>query len=265
MKPPVLMIHGAFAGGWSFERLALRLEARGHEVHRPDLRFHDLGPHQKPPAALGTTGLQDYLHDLLARVDALRTPPVLVGHSMGGLLAQMLAARRHVAGAVLLAPSPPWGVLPSTQFEIAQAQGLYLAGNFWEMPLKPRFWIAAAHALDRLPEPERRATFARFVPESGRAVFEVLQWPLDHSRASAVFAGDVSCPLLVMVGTEDRINPPQTVKRVAARYRSRARYVELEGMSHWLIAEPGWERVAERMESWLDEILSTRTRARAAE
>ncbi|MCP5432326.1 MAG: alpha/beta fold hydrolase [Alphaproteobacteria bacterium] len=255
MKPPVLMIHGAFVGGWSFERLADHFAARGHEVHAPDLRHHDLGPRGKPPAALGTTGVRDYVDDLKAIAARLSGPPILVGHSMGGLLAQILAAEIPAAAAILLAPSAPWGVLPSTQFEIAQAQGLYMAGNFWTMPLKPRFWIAAAHALDRMPEAERHAIFARFVPESGRAMFEILHWAMDTSHATMVHARDIECPILVLVGTEDRINHPRTVKRVAQRYGRRASYREFPGMSHWLIAEPGVEIVAHTMTSWLEKVL----------
>ena len=79
----------------------------------------------------------DYAADLEDELRGLAEPPILIGHSMGGLLAQMLAARMNVRALVLLAPSAPWGVLPSTAFEIASAQALYLAGDFWNRALEP--------------------------------------------------------------------------------------------------------------------------------
>ena len=121
---------------------------------------------------------------------------------MGGLLAQMLAARRDVRALVLLAPSAPWGVLPSTPFEFVSAQALYFAGDFWNRLLRPTHWIAAANALDQLPPDERDAVFARFVPESGLATFEVMHWPLDLKRATQVDPRDVTCPVLCLVGAQ---------------------------------------------------------------
>jgi len=64
----------------------------------------------------------------------------------------------------------------------------------------------------------------------------------------------VKCPVLCITGSDDRMNPPQTVRRIAARYRDRALFEESAGHSHWLIGEPGWERVAQRALGWLGEI-----------
>jgi pimeloyl-ACP methyl ester carboxylesterase len=179
-----------------------------------------------------------------------------MGHSMGGLLAQMLAAKGLARACVLLAPSAPWGVLPSTMFEIAAAQTLLATGDYWNGVIRPNFEIAAAHSLDRIPAAERKAVYARFVPESGRATFEVMQWSFDLKRASHVTARAVTCPILCLVGSGDKINPPSTVSRVAARYHGRARFEEVEGHSHWLIDEPGWEKLAARSMEWLDEVLA---------
>lgn len=245
-RGPVVMIHGAFCGAWAFEHWRAIFEAQGFSVHLPTLRYHDCGHH--PPRALGTTSLLDYASDLESLLDGLEAPAFIVGHSMGGLLAQMLAARRDdIAAIACLAPSAPYGVLPSTPFEIASAQALYAAGEFWNKPLKPERWIAAANALDMLDEATREAVFARFVPESGLATFEIMQWPLDAKRASSVEAGSVHCPVLCLVGAKDRVNPPGTVRATARRYRSHASFEEIPGHSHWLLGEPGWEKIAERV------------------
>lgn len=246
------MIHGAFCGPWVFDAFRQPFERRGYAVHAPALRHHGKG--QKSSRALGMTGLLDYAADLEKVVDRLAELPIILGHSLGGLLAQMLAARGKARAIVLLAPCPPWGVLPSTLFEVASAHTLLLAGDFWNQPLKPEYWVAAANSLDHLSPLERKKVFARFGPESGRATFEVMHWGLDPKRAAHVKARDVTCPILCLVGEHDKINPPSTVRRIAERYEGRALFHELPRHSHWLPGEAGWEKIAERVLRWLDDV-----------
>ena len=246
------MIHGAFCGPWSLDGLKEKFQAAGYRVSVPALRFHNGA---RPPSALGTTGISDYAADLEDEMEALGEAPILVGHSMGGLLAQMLAARRKGAALVLLAPSAPRGIPPTTLFEISAAQSLHLHPGYWNMVLEPNRDVALAHSLDRLPRHMRDDVFGRFLPESGRATFEIMNWGLDLNRASEVDADAVTGPLLFLTGSEDRINPPSTVERVAALYKTRATHEVLDGMGHWLIGEPGWENVSARALGWLANIV----------
>jgi pimeloyl-ACP methyl ester carboxylesterase len=249
-RVPAVMIHGAFCGPWAFAHWKPLLEARGYDVHLPTLRYHDAG--KRPPPELGTTSLLDYAADLEAYLHGLKAPALLIGHSMGGLLAQMLATRCEVRAMALLAPSAPYGIMPSTHFEIASAQALFLAGDFWNQPLRPEKWIAFANSLDLLSAAEREAVFAQFVPESGLATFEIMNWGLDAKMASTVDANKVTCPVLCLAGTRDKVNPPGTVSNIAQRYRKLASFVELPNHSHWLIGEPGWEKIAARVLDWLE-------------
>ena len=257
------MIHGAFCGPWVFDKFREPFEAAGYKVHAPPLRHHaegasgSEGQHKTAGAsrALGATSLTDYARDLEKFIAELDVLPVLLGHSLGGLLAQMLAAKGLARALVLLAPCPPWGIMPSTLFEIASAQTMLLAGDFWNQPLKPDYWVAAANSLDRLPPAERLKVFQRFVPESGLATFEIMHWAFDAKRAALVNARDVTCPILALSGAHDRINPPSTVRRIAERYKGRVVYEELPGHSHWLIGEPGWEKIAARSVTWIDEVV----------
>jgi pimeloyl-ACP methyl ester carboxylesterase len=247
-KPPVVMIHGAFCGPWSLDGFRQKFTTAGYSVTVPCLRFHD---GNAPPEALATTCLADFVADLQGEIDALGAPPILVGYSMGGLLAQLIAAQRDVAALVLLAPSAPWGVPPSTLFEIGAAQAMLLNTGFWNKILEPNRDAALMSSLGLVPRAEREAVFSRLVPESGRATFEIMHWGMDMNRASEVDAASVECPLLLLSGGEDRVNPPGTVARVAALYKDRATHETFPGMGHWLIGEPGWEKVAARALEWL--------------
>jgi pimeloyl-ACP methyl ester carboxylesterase len=250
-KPPVVMIHGAFCGPWSLVGFQGHFEKAGYTVRLPCLRFHDGAP---PPAALGTTGLADFLADLEEEIAALETAPILFGYSMGGLLAQMVAARRRTAGVILLAPCAPWGVPPSTLFEIAAAQTLLLHTGFWNLVLEPNRDAALASSFNQLPRELRESVLSRLVPESGRATFEMMHWGMDMKRASEVNADAVQCPLLLLSGSEDRVNPPTTVSRIAALYKERATHETIPNMGHWLIGEPGWEKVAARAVEWANRL-----------
>ncbi len=256
MTSTVVLIHGAFCAGWAMEPYAQLFALQGFKVLTPTLRHHDFAPGVRPPRELGLTSMLDYADDIEAIVRTLKEPPVLIGHSMGGLVAQMVATRVPVKALVLLAPSAPWGTLPTSAWEIMSAQGLYLAGQFWNKPLRPESWIAETHALDLMPPGEREATFARFVCESGLATFEILHWAMDARRATFVDARLVECPVLCVAGEYDRVNPARTVASIARRYRERGEFLEVPGASHWLIGEPGWQKTANHVREWVGNVTS---------
>lgn len=252
MKPPLVMVHGAFCGGWVFDGYRRLAEARGYRCLAPDLRYHDRPGGAPPHAELGRLSLLDYADDLEALIRTLDAPPILLGHSLGGLLCQMLAARGLASALVLLAPSPPWGVLPSTPFEVMAGLSVALSGGFVDQPLRPAYEAAVACGLDRLPPVQRHAVFARLVPESGRATFETLFWACDPRQASRVDPEAVRCPVLVVSGAEDRICPPQTMRRIACRYRGD--HAPFDGFGHWLLGEPGWRRLALHWLDWIERL-----------
>ena len=92
------------------------------------------------------------------------------------------------------------------------------------------------------------------MPESGRATFEIMNWGLDFNHASGVETDKVTVPLLFLTGSEDRINPPSTVAASRPSMATAPPREVLDGMGHWLIGEPGWERLAKRALVWLDSL-----------
>jgi pimeloyl-ACP methyl ester carboxylesterase len=262
MSRTMVMVHGAFVGGWCWEPFAEHFRRRSWRCLAPDLRHHGADDARDE---LGRTGLADFTADLAELIGTLPDPPVLVGHSMGGLICQKLAAEGMARALVLLAPSPPWGILPATQGEIEARLGLLGAGQFWDRALAPDFGVAASLALDKLDGSAQRAAFARFVPESGRALFEMLYWQLDLSQASAVNARAIKCPVLFAVGAEDKVNPPATVRAIARHYRGAVEYREFAGHSHYLFGEPGFEHIPAFCEDWLERAVNSPGDRRAAD
>jgi len=191
--------------------------------------------------------MSDYARDIANLVKAQAEPPILIGHSMGGLVTQMAATRAPVRALILLAPSPPWGIAGGSLEEAASAMSLYALGPFWLQAIDPDYASAKLYSLDRMDRPDRKAVFARMVPESGRAMWETLNWWLDPFMTTQV--GKIDAPALALSGGRDLIHPSFTVKQTAERIGAQTR--EFPEMSHWLLAEPGWEAVAGACIDWL--------------
>jgi pimeloyl-ACP methyl ester carboxylesterase len=253
------MIHGGFCGGWYFEPWADRLTGRGWTCLTPDLPLHGEGlKGERIPPGLADQGIADYTAAMADLVRGLDEPPVLIGHSLGGLIAQQLCAQGLARAAVLLAPAAPWGIPPTSADEIAAITGLMTAGAFWTMALDPVFEIAAGNSMDKLPEDTQRDVFGRLGAESGKVLFQNMLWHLDLERTAAVDAAKVTCPLLCLTGAEDKVVAAATVRAVAETYGANATYRAFPGFSHWIIGEPGWQVFADNVESWLDTTLANR-------
>jgi pimeloyl-ACP methyl ester carboxylesterase len=249
LKLPIVMIHGAFCAGWAFERFREPFDALGHAVVAPDLPGHDTSGGRAPVAGLS---MSDYAQAMAAVIRDQPQAPVVIGHSLGGLVAQMAATKAPVAGMILLAPSAPWGVAGSSPEEAASALSLYALGPFWSLAVDPSRGTACHYMLDKVPSEERRAIYARMAPESGRALFETLNWWLDPFMTTLVSVSAIRAPVLGFAGGADAIHPASTVRTTVERIGGKL--VVVPGASHWLPGEPGWEAIAADCLAWIDSL-----------
>jgi len=253
MGKTVLLIHGAFCGGWCFQDFVPVLTARGFTCHAPDLRFHIPGPAREPDPRLAQMSIADYTRDMAELAASFSEPPVIVGHSLGGIIGQQLAAKGLARALVLLAPGAPWGILPSTEDELALATGLMRASPFWDKALKPSFDVARQDSLASLDPEAQRRVFDQFSAESGRALFELFFWMFDKRRATAVDATKVTCPVLVVSGSDDKAVSAVTGRKIAQLYPA-ATFREAAGRGHFLIMEDGSRELAESCADWIGEM-----------
>lgn len=254
MTKTIVMIHGMWGGGWYWENYAKYFEARGYRCIRPTLRFHDMNPQEAPDPRLGTTSLLDYVADLEKEILELKETPILMGHSMGGLLAQILGSRGLARALVLLTTASPAGIVALKPSVIRSFWSMLMRWGFWKKPGRQKFEEASYSMLHLVPVEERKKTFERFVYESGRAASEIGFWLFDRRRAAAVDGLKVICPVLVIGAAVDRITPVSVVRQVAEKYGAKATYKEFPGHAHWVVAEPGWEEIAKYVKEWLDRI-----------
>ncbi len=252
-KPVLVMIHGMFVGPWCWDEYRGYFEKQGYRVITPTLRHHDLPLSAPPPAELTKTGIADYVADAEKEILAMNDKPIVIGHSMGGLIAQLLAAKGLARAAVLIAPAVPRGISPLSWTGIKSAWMNRQRLGHWREPLRPTFPGAVYSSLHLLTPEERERIFGRFTYESPRAAGEISFWFFDRQRSTAVDANRVTCPVLTIAAAEDRLVPPSIVRKIHEKYRHMSTYREFNNHAHFIIAEPGWEKVAREIEFWLRE------------
>jgi len=245
------MIHGMWGGPWYWENYRRIFEAEGYQCIATTLPYHDMDPRGVPDPRLGTASLLDYADALEREIGQFDTKPIVMGHSMGGLLAQILGARKLAKALVLLTPASPSGIVALTPSVIRSFWSMQTTWGFWKKPLRQTFDEAVYSMLYLLPEKEQKKTYDKFVYESGRAAFEIGYWFFDSRGASRVDEFKVTCPVLVVASSQDRITPASVVRRVAKKYRAVSTYKEFENHAHWVVAEPRWQEVAEYVGGWL--------------
>lgn len=249
-RPPIVFIHGMWCSPEVFDPYRKFFTDLGYECHVPPLRHH--AEQKQPLEAVGRLSILDYANDLEAFIRTLPQKPIIIGHSMGGLLAQVLCARDLVDKAVLLCPASPAGIHALKPSVLKTFIGVMARWAFWRKPQKLSPATARYALFNRLSGQTAQDAYLQMRYESGRAAFEIGMWLIDPNKATRVNPAEVTQPLLVVSGEDDRITPASINKKVAARYRH-AEYRCYPKHAHWLISEPGWEVIARDVADWLQE------------
>jgi pimeloyl-ACP methyl ester carboxylesterase len=252
MGTPVILIHGMYSTGETLRPIQERLEAAGYHCWAPTLPHHSNGG---DAAKVGPTSLRTYV-DFLERFIAdqrFDSPPLLVGHSMGGLLAQLLAARIPTAGAALFAPTPPPGGIPSLSWSgIRFFFPVTTRPFWWKRAHKPAKFTSACSALfNNLAPTRQRELFDALVAESGRALFEIALAPLDRTKAAAVDCAAIRVPIVILHGTKDGVLPSAGSRKLQKRYPDAVLH-DYPGSGHWLFEEPhAVDAIYDDLTAWL--------------
>jgi pimeloyl-ACP methyl ester carboxylesterase len=236
---PLLFVHGMWGGAWVWERWLSFFAARGWDAYALNLRGR---ARSRPVADIGRVVLADYVDDAASAARRLGHV-IVIGHSMGGLIAQALAARIDPIGVVALTPAAPRGIWALRSAALVMATLRHLPALARSRPLMPSRRLMTRLALGELPPGEREAVYRRLVPESARSARDIAL------RGVAVDADAVRCPMLVVAAGRDRITPPSVVRRVAHRYG--ATLYEYPELGHMVPVEPRWRDVAFDVSAWL--------------
>ena len=254
MAKTILLIHGAWVTTACWDSFKSRYEARGYDVLVPPWPFDDrpIAELRAAPAPeLGRSGIPQIVDHYAKIVAALPEPPIIIGHSFGGLFTQILVDRGLGACGVAINPAPPRGVPPGPTAFRANLP-FVLAWRGWSRVLQMPYGRFAKTFLNTLPAAERRAIYdAQVVPTAGR-----LFWDGLLGRGAKVnWRNPVRPPLLLITGTLDRTVGAGMNRFNFRKYRRsscRTDFMEFPARGHWIIAEPGWEEVADYAIAWAE-------------
>jgi pimeloyl-ACP methyl ester carboxylesterase len=238
-RPRVLLIHGMFGGAWYWEEYQRFLATHGYESHAVNLRGHH---GSRPVTDIGRVRIQDYVADAL-QVARTLDRPIVIGHSMGGLIAQRIAELDACRATVLMAAAPPRWIPVASALLVSKQVKYARALLLWE-PLLPSRADADDLMFNRTPLSDRDAFFARLVPESGRAGLQL------SFGALAVHEWRVTSPVLVICGGDDQFVVPRVARALARKYKTTLR--EYPGFAHHIMSEPGWERPGTDVVNWME-------------
>jgi len=257
MTNTILMIHGVGTSADAFIKLATAFRERGWRVETPTLRA-ELRPHENPPPELNGVSLADYVADVTAITRELTAetgaPPVLLGHSMGGLLVQKLVEAGLGAAAILVTPASP----PDARAGRSLAQAVTFANIlFTGRPnARPhRIWKYGFSwgVMNCVPKARHAALWKGNLYDSGQVYADLAYPDEDPNRTAYVDETKIKVPMLVIGAARDRTTPVADVRKCAEKYRRiGADYVEYARHGHWIVDEPGTDTVINDIAAWLD-------------
>lgn len=250
----VVFLHGAFMTPLAWERWLSWFAARGYRCLAlawpgRDRKVADLRA-AHPDAGLARLRLGAIVDHIAAEVAAFDQKPIVVGHSTGGLVAQLLVNRDAVAAGVAIHSAAPAGVF-TTNWSYLRSRWTFVVPFADARAPKaltfPEFQSAYANAL---PPDAQMAAFERYiVPESRLVAFRAASVHIDFVRSHP--------PLLMTAGVLDRVTPASLNFNNFARYRQRGSITDFrafDGRDHLVIVEPGWEEVASFVADWLERV-----------
>ncbi len=251
MTRELLFVHGMFMNPMSWSSWVKYFEAEGYRCHTLAWPGHDGEPRElrkAPPEVLRTLKLGDVVQKHRELIDGLGEKPFVVGHSVGGLISQILLNEGRVRAAVALDSAPPQ--------HIAVISWSFLKTN---LPVVNPF---AGDAPFQFTVEQFQYAFCNTMTlDEARAVYEAFVVPESRNVARSVAGSDAHidfkkphAPLLLIGGELDNIVPWKINEKTFKAYSDASSTTEfklLPGRTHYLCGQPGWEETAGIVRDWL--------------
>jgi pimeloyl-ACP methyl ester carboxylesterase len=257
MTRTVLFIHGAWLTPASWDEFRAEFEKRGYQTVAPAWPYMDgsvMELRAHPAPELNHLGIAEIVDHYARIADALPEPPILVGHSFGGLIAELLLDRSIGVAGVAIDPAPPRGVF-ATPRAVLTSLPVFASWRGWRRThtmSEKGFRTGLANGLT--PEEQAKRYAEQIVPAPGRIFYEGafgLGTKLHYDNPKRA-------PLLLIGGADDRTVPIGMVRsnyKKSRRSSSPTDFIEYPGRGHFQMAQDGWEQVADNIIAWIQKMV----------
>lgn len=254
---PIVLIHGLWMTALCWENWVKRYTEKGHRVIARswpgmDINIDELRRDPSPIANLGITEIVAHYEKLIRELDS---PPIIIGHSFGGLITQILLDRGLGVAGVAIAPAPVKGILflPFSTLKVSFPALSNPANNRRAEPLTPEQFHYAF--TNNLSEAESLAVYEHYaVPGPDHVLFQAAFANFNPHAATAVdFQNNERAPLLLIAGGQDHVSPASVVEANFRLYRKSnaiTEYREFTERTHYTLGQDGWEEVADYALAW---------------
>src|SRR3954451_1727551 len=256
---PVVFIHGLWLHATSWGSWIDLFQHAGYEPTAPGWpnEPRTVAAARAQPDLVANIGIDEAAQHFTSIIDQLSTPPVLIGHSFGGLIAEKLLGEGIGAAAVAIDPAQIKGVLPlplaqlrSSLPAVGNPANLHRSVSLSEKEFRFGFGNA-------LGEEESRELFNRWtIPSAARPLFQAAAANFVLRSQAKVDTGNADRgPLLLISGTADHAVPDVVTRSTLKQYRDSTAVTELrqfEGRGHSLTIDSGWRKVADAVLAWLE-------------
>jgi alpha-beta hydrolase superfamily lysophospholipase len=254
---PIVLVHGLWLTPLSWEYWIERFEARGHQVLAPAWPGIDrpIEEQRRDTAPIEHLGITEVVNHYDAIIRGLDEPPIIMGHSFGGLITMLLLDRNLGAAGVAISPAQPKGVLilPLPQARVASIALRNPANRHKaQMLTEKQFHYGFTN---QLSEEQSRPIYERYaVPGPGRMLFQAGLANFNPNAASKIdFKNPQRPPLLIMANGKDHTVPASSAKatyKLQSRSPSVTELKEYPDRSHYTFGQDGWEAVADYALDW---------------
>jgi non-heme chloroperoxidase len=256
-KPTIVFVHGLWIHTSSWQPWMIFFNQNGYDSLNPgwpgdSATVSDCRANPKSIANIGVTEVVDSYAKI---IETLPQPPIVIGHSFGGLIAQIILSRGIAAAAVAIDPAPIKGVwqLPLTVLKVS----LPVLGNPFNLKKAvslnfDQFKYGFANAV---PEQEAKQLYdAWTIPAPARPLFQAAVATFAGKETKADTANTTRGPLLITGGEKDNIAPPVLGKESVKKYNKSVvtDFKLFDGRGHSLIVDHGWKVVAAYSLEWLN-------------
>jgi pimeloyl-ACP methyl ester carboxylesterase len=264
MGGTILCIHGEWLTPRCWEQFSAVFEGQGFTCVAPAWPYRDRSVgdlRANPPPELRTLGLREVLDHYDRIIRSLAEPPVLVGHSFGGLFVQQLLDRGLGRAGIAIDPITPVAAFGPHWSVVKANAALLTTWMAWKQVVRLSFPAFQRGLGNGLPVPAQWAAYERHVvPEAGRIFFQAGFGALLPKHTLRVnFENHDRAPLLLIAGGRDRLAPISAVRANFEQYRHSAARTELHAFddgTHWLDAPNGGDDVAAFAVAWLGRLVN---------